>query len=191
MSTYYEPGKYWGKITRQGFNEASTGTPQFVLSFEVVGQMNPADPAGDLLPVTARYERTAFMPLTEKTIERFLDDLAMLGFEGQSFAELNPDAETHVSFVEQEAMFSCEHDSYEGKTRERWRLASGGGTFELKNPLDAKGYRKLDTLFGKALKSRFTGTKPAAKPAPEKRQAPEPAPVGADDGDAPSDDIPF
>ena len=55
---YYEPGLYKCKVTAQSFNEASTGTPQFLLAFKV---MECIEPVNDGLE---KFSRTAYFPIT-------------------------------------------------------------------------------------------------------------------------------
>ncbi len=158
---YYEPGRYWGKVVNQQLGQTSTGKPQIVITFTVLGRVNSADPEGELLPCGANYERSLFRVITDKTAEWAAQDLRRLGFTGDAFADVDLNATTVSDMRGNEAAFSCEHDEYEGNVRERWQVASDGAGFVVK-PLEAKQARQLDAMFGKFLKS----TSPEPKKAP-------------------------
>ena len=152
---FYEPGRYWGKITRQKLGQASTGTPQLVLSFTVLGKVDPADPDGNLLPVMQQYERTIFRSITEKTIEWVGQDLETLGFTGGSYRQFDEDDPECCDLRGNELAFSCNHEAHykTGEPCEKWSIASDGSGLEVK-PLDDQAIRKLDAMFGKQLKKK-------------------------------------
>lgn len=162
---YYDPGRYWGKITRQALGQSSKGNPQLVITFLVLGRMNPEDPEGELLPCGQNYERSVYRTITDKTIDYVLEDLATLGFNGTSFGQLDPGVANHQSFIGQELALSCNHEPhYEtGQPREVWGIARDGSGPVIK-PLEPQAVRKLDALFGKALKAHKPAAKPAVKP---------------------------
>lgn len=163
---YYDPGRYWGKVTNQQLGQTSTGKPQIVISFTVLGKVNPADPEGELLPCGANYERSVFRVITDKTAEWASQDLAKLGFTGERFSDVNLSSTTACDMRGNEAAFYCVHDEHEGKVREKWQVASDGGGLEVK-PLDAKESRQLDAMFGKFLKKNGkSAATPATKKAP-------------------------
>ncbi len=159
----YEPGRYHCRITNQGFGKTKDGTDQFWIVFDVVGKINPADPEGDLLPAMAG-ERTAYFTLkSEKNAEFFVKDMKRLGCPMTSFGMLDPGQPNFHSFSGVETEFTCEENNYKGKQSERWNLArESSGPVAV--PLDQKEARRLDALFGAALKG--------AAPDKPKRSAP-------------------
>jgi len=146
--TFFDEGRYRGRVASQALGESSKGNPQFVLSFDLLGRYDTA--AAEGLAECEAYERTMWLTITDKTVEFIADDLSALGFTGGSFGRLDPNHTNHQSFVGQEVDVFCEYDVWQDVRRERWRLSSGGG-FVVK-PLDADKVRTLDALFGSALK---------------------------------------
>src|SRR5688572_17367418 len=92
---YYPEGRYRCEITNQAMSKAGTGTPQFVLRFRV---LEPLNNQGQV----AEYERTAYISITENTIDRFVEDLKTLGFTRHSFSFLDPQTRDYHSFAGQE-----------------------------------------------------------------------------------------
>lgn len=154
----YRPGRYLGRVVKQKLGEASTGNPMFVLTFDVLGLIDPAHPDDDLISVAAG-ERSIFRVITDKTTEYLIADLKALGFTGQRPSQLDPDSSEHQSFVNQEINVTCSHETYDGKMRERWQLDRGG--LEIK-ALEPQSMRKLDAIFGRNFKDAF-GAGPAPK----------------------------
>jgi hypothetical protein len=211
MGAYYKNEcAYWGRVTKQAMGKTSNGNPQFVLSFMVLGEINPLDPQGDLIPCQ-NNERSVYRVITDKTVDYAMDDIAALceakGCDGiSSFRSIDPTrAEFTHDFVGTELAFYCKHGEYQGKVSEKWQISRGSGA-SAGEPMDDKEMRQLDALFGKRLKD----TKPAAAKrsvaanVPEKNkrntaaavaaQAPlseGPAPWDENEAPAPADDIPF
>lgn len=179
MEMQYEPGRYWCKVTGQAMGTSSKGNPQFVLTFAVVGKVDPSDPGGELISCP-KNERRMFLTITEKTGEYVIKDLKVLGYQKQSFAFLNPDRDGYHDFTGREFEARCEPNEYEGKTTERWRVV---GEQYKPEPPDPKEIKKLDNLFGKQLKEAF----PVEKP----QRASGPPATEAELAGAKSDDIPF
>lgn len=167
---YYEPGRYWGKVTNQQLGVSGSGNAQIVITFRVLGKVNPADPDGDLLPCLNEYERSVFRTITDKTIEWVQQDLEKLGFDGDSFGQIDLQHSHCCDLRGTELAFSCTHEAdnraeYAGVLRERWSIASDSGAPQVK-PLDSKALRQLDAMFGKSLKAiKKNGKK--AEPAEE------------------------
>lgn len=212
MGAYYKDEcAYWGRVTKQAIGKTSNGNPQFVLSFMVLGEINPLDPQGDLIPCQT-HERSVYRVITDKTVDYAMEDITALceakGCEGiNSFRSLDPSRSdfTH-DFVGTELGFYCKHGEYQGKVNEKWQISRNGGA-SAGEAMDDKEMRQLDALFGKRLKE----TKPVAQsrkpvdsvPAKNKRntaaamaaQAPVgdgPAPWDENEAPAPAvDDIPF
>ena len=160
---FYDQGRYWGKITRQRLGESSNGNPQLILSFTVLGKINPADPQGELLAVTQQYERTVFRTITDKTIDWVLKDLETIGFTGGSYGQFDENASDCCDVRGKELEFSCNHKAHykTGEPVEEWSIASDSPGMEVE-PLDNQAVRKLDAMFGKQLKKK--SAEPAAPP---------------------------
>lgn len=204
MALEFDPGRYWCKVTDQGLGLNSKDNEQFYLKFEVVGRINPADPEGQLLDCPQGKERTVYRVITAKTFDWLKRDLKYLCECGKLTPKfggvemLDPRTPGFVDFTNIEFETWCEHDTYEGKTRERWNIESGGG--EVK-PLDDKAIRKLNAMFGKELAS--LGPPPqAATPAKTTRttcktataavaDSVESPPFNEVENTKPDDDIPF
>ena len=188
----YDPGTYWGKITNQQLGTTSNGNPQFVLSFSVLGIVDPADPEGELLGCP-QGERSVYRVITDKTIAFVLEDLARLGFVGDDFAQLDLNTPGCQDFTRLEFPFFCQHDTYKGKVREKWGLARGGQNVK---PLESSDLRSLNAMFGKELKAQSRELK-KAKPAPPAEPEPTAPPLtperAAEEATAVPDnsDIPF
>jgi hypothetical protein len=150
MGVYYDEGPYWGKIIRQAMGETRNGNPQFVLTFEVVGKVDPTDPTGELISCK-KYERSVFRVITEKTMPYFVEDLEVLEFTKPSFKFLDPNVDGFVDFSGREMEFYCSHKEYEGQLREQWGISGQQKQMEIK-PLEPKKLRDLDNLYGKQLK---------------------------------------
>jgi hypothetical protein len=183
---YYQPGRYLGKVINQQLGETSKGNPQVVITFQILGRINPEDPEGPLLVCGEHYDRSVFRAITDKTIDWVLQDLERLGFDGQSFADIDLNTTGCCDLRNRECEFSCAHEPHyrTGEPREVWQVASDGGGLEVK-PLDAKQVRQLDAMFGKQLKQlgkkkdATTKTTPITTPEKPVRQAsppPEPFP---------------
>ena len=165
-----DEGKYRGRICEWSLSQSKTKkTPQFAVTCELIGYYD-RDQLNDM---SGSDKRTVFKFITENTVDYFIEDMRKLGWNGDQFAELNPDHPGGHNFKDVEVDLTCEHETYEGKDRERWNFAFGGGGMQL-TALDKKGVSSLQALFGSKLKA--TAAKPAAKPMPAK---PVPAPAAA------------
>lgn len=167
----YEQGDYAAKVTDQAFGQADNEakTAFFALTVQPIAKLDLE--TGDRTSVDP-FNRTIRMFLSEKAAPHTIKKLRTLGFEGVSFAELNPETDGHFSLVGQEVVVRCKHEEYQGKQQERWDFPGDGGA-GIK-PLDDKGMRKLDALFGKHLKDgkpmakREAATASAGNSAPRK-----------------------
>lgn len=191
----YEQGNYWCKITNQQLGESKEKkTPQWVLTFDVVGKINPADPEGELIGCD-QYERSIFRVITDKTVDYLIEDVkrlceragikpVLLGFE-----YLDPKTPGFLDFKDVEFEAYCKHDTYEGKTREQWGISRGSKGLEV-TPLDDNGVRNLNAMFGRHLKSLGGGStqRPMSRSAPASKAD---AVASGVHPDSPPDDIPF
>lgn len=170
---YYDKGTYKARITGQGFSESQNkGTPLFYLTIQPFAYVTN----GETIELAeAKYERRIEWYITNKTISFVMEKLERLGFQGTSFASLEPTSGDYHSFVGLEIDVFCNHDQGQDstKTYEKWDLARNdlGGGGSAPQRLDNKGISKLDALFGKQLSQRFGGA--SAKP----RQQPQGVPA--------------
>lgn len=178
---FYEAGLHVAKVVSQGITKASTGNFQFFLRVKILGMADPGDEQ-NYIPHRTQYERTIYRAITDKTVEYLVQDLDVLGFAGESFSELDPSHPQFQNFAGKQFDVVCTHeDDTKGGVREKWSIARGMAGSKPIEPLQARELRQLDSLFGKALKTR---KKPAAS-----------VPAGRSDADESlaisDDDIPF
>ena len=168
---YDDKTRYRVRFTSQALGESEQKqTPFLALQFDVIAvYVGPEETE----PVVSK-QRTAYLYITDKTIERFRDDLETLGFDRDSFKYLDPKTPGFFDFAGREGDMYCQHQEYNGDKSERWGVAGKPRGLSVQE-LDAKGIRSLDSLFGKALKGLAKA--PAPKPVAVKGQV--------DDGDVP------
>lgn len=172
MAAQYDEGRYWVKVLSQAFGKSKNkGTPEFSLRVLVKGRVNPEAPDGDLFKCN-QAERTIYLYITEGTAEYVLRDLERIGFDKPSFRYLDPQTEHYHNFADAEFEAFCDHEEYQGETKEKWRFAKPRGAAADAAPLEADEIRKLDALFGKQLSKvasrKGNGAPPAAPPPAEK-----------------------
>ncbi len=182
MSTYYREGRYRCEVTQQAMTKARTGTPQFVVKVQPIGLYTGPQ---DMDAINNGFERSVFMPITEKSMPYVAKKLAALGFSGGSLRRLDPANEGFEDLRGAAVDCICKHepDRETGEPRERWDIAWERESSDISgDPLAAGDYRALDALFGAAVKASG-GAKPAAKPKPA--PAPNAHGVEIDDSDLP------
>jgi hypothetical protein len=159
MTTLYDPGLYRVRIENQQLGETTNGNPQFVLTFTPLGEHDLKD---NTLLACPSLPRSAFMTITDNTVDFVLETLRHLGFQGTSFAQLDPSTEAFHDFKGIECDAYCKHEEYDGKTKEKWNISRGKGSVNVK-PLEKKSIRALDAKFGKKLLATASAT-PASPP---------------------------
>lgn len=178
MAPFYEPGKYRVLVLEQAWDKAKSGAEQLVFKIRVNAKIEDAnDGTGETFDAALahNYERRIFLTFTENSIDYIVKKLRYAGFSGASFEELN--------LTGSELVAECQHDTRDGKTGEKWDLPWASASAPLKT--DANIARKVNTLFGRALKG--TGGA-AATTAPPQRPL---AGVAVTAGGGDDDDIPF
>jgi hypothetical protein len=197
MPAHFATGTYRVRIVAQGFVDSEYGT-----QFSIIVGVPTME--GD------EFTRTVFLPLLdadgnratfsngEDAASKTLDAIRYLGFpEGEvKLSKLDPAHTEHHSFVGQEIMCYCQVKDRDGDTVERWYI-NVPRTNVLEEQRSGEGsLKKLDAMFGQALKG--SAKKPKAKPKPASKPAQEPAPEPeaeppAEDeaGVPPSDGVPF
>jgi hypothetical protein len=176
MSAYYQPGDYLCKIVNQGFAESKDKkTPYLFLVVRPVAQYGMSDEGEQEYPVEMQYDRTVSLWLTDKTVERTAERLCEIGWAGADWNDLAPGGVCDLTGTE--LRLTCVHELYNNEPREKWDFPFSGVPVQH----DPSVSKKLNALFGKALKGHQAG---AAKPA---RQA---APAGLA-ATAREEDLPF
>lgn len=174
---YYPQGVYVGRVVRQELGASTQkGTPQFVVTFQIVDAL---DQFGASCGLQTSYERSVYLYLTEKAMDIALGALKVLGFNKTSLKYLDPDEAGFVDFTDKEVELYCKHEEWEGEPRERWSINTPREPRESK-PVDKSDLRKLDALFGKALKAQAA---PESQPAPDANKAMQEA--ATNDSDCP------
>jgi hypothetical protein len=139
MALRYDRGIYKCRIIAQGFGEAQTGTPEFWIQFRVLERTEPFNDSLDQLV------RTIHLYITEKTFDRVMEDLRLLGYTGDSLEGVDPCQEGYCDFVGKEFEFFCIHEpDQNGELRERWSARQVG------RPLDRDKLKELNRLFSKS-----------------------------------------
>lgn len=172
---HYPVGRYVGRVVRQELGKsANKGTPQFAVTFQIIDAL---DQFGASCGVRDSFERTVYIyfSTSPKAIEITAETLKALGYHGQTISGLKD-----ADFTDRECELYCKHDEWEGDLREKWSINTPREPRETK-PVDNSELRKLDALFGKALKAQAA---PESQPEPDANRAMQEAA-------ATNDDIPF
>ncbi len=178
MSLAYQPGRYVGRVISQGSGESKDKKhPQIILKFKPTARIEyTPDGEESLVNTTVEYERTVWLtinPTNPNSVEMSLKRLRYAGFMGDSFGDLN--------LVGTDCRFVCSVGEYNGEPSDSWELALP--PLESKpagQPIDTGVVKKLDALFGKALKA--SGGAKKAAPAAVKETVPSDA---GDDSECP------
>jgi hypothetical protein len=121
MAPTYMPGTYRAKIIAQGFEQSSVKqTPCFFLQMKIQGRHDSQGQVQDC----PQYERTYLQYLANDTGVAILrGDLQRLGVTVSDLTLLEPGVEGHISLVGRTIDVVCEHEPFNGQTRERWRIS--------------------------------------------------------------------
>lgn len=162
MSTNLTPaGRYRGRLTGTMLTEAKTGTPQVCFIIELEERIDGRDPAA------ASGTKHIHRAITDNSIEYTVQDLERVGYPFQSFDQLNPEHPRYWS-PNVDVEVKCEHETYEGKTRERWKFSGGSGTGK---PMEKSSISSLNAKFGAFLRKPGSQPQPASRPKPTQQQA--------------------
>ena len=165
-STTYTPGRYRTLIKDFGWTEASTGTPQFFIQFEVTGRY---DKDGNLAGCQ-RFERTYYRAISTKgkearakCVNMLKADLSAIGEKVQDEAQLDPGSPGALNLLNKQIDAYCTVESFNDNAVERWALRSNG-----REKLSVKGLR---SKLGGRLFEKEDGPPPPAVP-PDNNDAP-------------------
>lgn len=148
MSAYYKTGLHVGECIGQftGQSDNANKTPYFALKFNIRARVEdereiPVDPG----------ERTIYLYLSEKALEMSVDVLAHLGYDKDSLKFLNPEVQGFYDFTGKVTDLWCKEEQYQGKMKEKWSVSMPRKPV---TPIEDKELRRLDSLFGKAIRAR-------------------------------------
>jgi len=146
---HYREGFYSAEVIGQRMTETRNGNPQFELSIQPVSRIegHAEFPLDEIGPT-----RCLYMVITPKTGGWVLDGLRLIGFEGDSFSQLDNSlgGDNFHSFIGKTVRVLCRHETWEEVTREKWRISTY--QFELAaTAVSRQKIRELDALFGTQL----------------------------------------
>jgi hypothetical protein len=196
MSAFYEQGLYSGECVGQFTGTSSGGTPYFALKFKIIARI-----VSEQEVRVEQSERTVYMYLSDKAAPYTVEAIRHLGYDRDSLRFIDPNVDSFFNFAGIVTDLWCKVEDYQGDTKEKWSISTPRAPVE---PLDDKEMRRLDALFGKALRgvvpSASAPTPPVAAPATEERkpqgvspQQQRAAGTGRSDSSKPptEDEIPF
>lgn len=174
MSVFYQVGLHTGECVGQWLDSPQGKSPYFALKFNILARV-----VGEEEHRVDPGERTVYLYLTDKALDMTSDVLAHLGYDKDSIRWLDPARDGHFSFVGKRCDLWCKHEEYQGEMREKWSVSM---PFADPTPLEEKELRRLDSLFGKAMKTKVPFREAALAPAAPVVAPNPPAPPPPDDG---------
>jgi hypothetical protein len=155
-----EPGKYRGRITDYGVIQSQAGQQHRTafIAFDIVGQY---DPTTVELQTCEPANRTYYKAITPKTIEWLLADLKAIGLD-RGFEYLDPETPGAVNLFDREIDVVCEHETYQGQTRERWAIHRE----RTREKVGREGLALLDAQFGDQIRRVLGAGNAEAVPPP-------------------------
>jgi hypothetical protein len=184
MTVHYDQGRYECRIVNQVLTENAKGNPELQLTVLPLRKFSGQE-AEDL---SDDYTRTIYLTMTDATMGTaqqpgwVYETLLFLGFNGGSFAQLDLDSDHAISFIDKLIQCTCQHDTYNGREREKWTIRRGDAATQAK-PMAKKEIKSLDSRFKQLLKAASQTPQPAATPAAAGSNGAAAPPSG--------DDIPF
>ena len=159
MAAFYKGGLYVGECTGQftGQSDNANKTPYFALKFLIKARVE-----NEQEHTVESSERTVYLYLSEKALPMTTEVLAFLGYDKDSLKFLNPEQQGFFNFAGQRCDLWCKVEDYQGDTKEKWSVSTPRKPV---TPIDDKELRRLDSLFGKAIRSQRGPGMPAATPA--------------------------
>lgn len=159
MSVSYKGGLYVGECTGQftGQSESGKKSPYFALKFSIVARVeNETEHNVDW------GERTVYMYLSEAALPVTVDILSHLGYDKDSLKFLDPNQQGFFDFTGKRCDLWCKLEEYNGQMKEKWSVSTPRPPV---TPIEDKELRRLDSLFGKAIRARRGPGIPAVEPA--------------------------
>jgi hypothetical protein len=176
------PGSYVGKIVKHELGLAKSGNQQIVFTVKVTDEVDEQDPS-QVTELDKEYTRTIYETISDNTAERVVKLLKTLGFEGDSFAQLDENECEAADFQDlagKQVPLLCEENNYQGNQNERWRFnfpGLGGGEVRKAS---SEEIRKIDAKYGD-LFAKVTTTKEETKDATPVKTKEKPKTTGKKD----------
>lgn len=154
----YQPGIYLGEVHQWGLGESKNEnkTPYLYVAFKVTHQAG----GGEWLPADVSEERTVFLWLSEKALDRTLQIIGDMGFVGDDLSKLDLPGD------KRQVQFECKEETYDNKVREKWEVY-GNRSIEHK-ALEGNAVRALNAHWQK---HKPSGRPTAAPPPPAQSNA--------------------
>ncbi len=159
MSAFYKRGLYVGECTGQftGQSESGNKTPFFALKFAIKARVE-----NEQEHQVESSERTVYLYLSEKALPMATEVIAFLGYDKDSLKFLDPAQQGFFNFAGQRCDLWCKVEDYQGDSKEKWSVSMPRKPV---TPIDDKELRRLDSMFGKAIRAQRGPGVPAATPA--------------------------
>ncbi len=171
---YYPTGAYKDTIVEQALSENDKGTAFVALKVKVNG-----------LPANLEdYERTITLYITDAAVPYTVEKLRVVGYDRQNWKDIDPATHGYFNFVGIEAPLYCKHETGDKGTFEKWDISTPRAG-KMLEPIEPSKLRKLDMMFGNALK----GGAPA--PVTRAKQSTAAVASGGDPMGISDDDVPF
>jgi hypothetical protein len=165
----FDEGTYRGCIKNYGVMRSQVGKlfPTAFIEFDVIGQYDPS--TGQIVPrppATRSYRKA----ITPKTVGWLAADLKAIGYDRPDLASFDPEAPGAVDLFGREIDVDCEHEVYQGQTRERWSIHREINREKLRRD----DLASLDAQFGDTFRRVFGAQTPTVAPAVTEANADEP-----------------
>lgn len=160
MSAFYKTGLHVGECTCQFMGQSSSEkkTPYLGLKFLIKSRVE-----GEREIAVESSERTVYLYLSDGALEMTIDAVAHLGYDKDSLKFLDPAQNGFFNFAGQICDLWCKVEDYKGDSKEKWSISLPRKPVE---PPDEKELRRLDSLFGKAIRARRGPGIPSAAQSP-------------------------
>jgi hypothetical protein len=155
-----DPGRYRGRIRDYGVTQSQAGQqlPTVFIAFDLIGQYDPT--TGELQSCPANT-RTYFKSVSARTIDWLLSDLRAIGYDSPGLEFLDPETPGAANLFHREIDVVCDHETYQGQTRERWSIFRE----QRRERIGRDALARLDAQFADQIR-RVLGTTQSAAPAP-------------------------
>lgn len=117
--TLLDPGRYYARLVGQTIGQNKKGTDVITLNVDVEYWWNETA----WVAVPGQESRTIYIYLSEGSWPYAEKKLEALGFNGRF--------DQDIEFSLKQFEIECNHETYEGKLREKWELVNWGSATEL------------------------------------------------------------
>lgn len=120
MAMQVAPGDFSGTIVDHKIGSAGTGNKQLVFTCNVTHEL---DEEGNKIALNTPLTRTVFRTITGNTVNRLVQELRLLGYQGNGFSQLDKescDAQDFIDLSGTEVELRCSENNYKGNQNERW-----------------------------------------------------------------------